>query len=477
MKIIDKKFLGIISIIAINIWQLYAQENRSFPGTTHYDLEIKIDYNSGKLAANGTITLVNRTTQPVNQIHILLYRLLKVRSVMVEGIKVIYDQSIVSVDGWKKLQVNLVKIKLNEALQVGEEIKLEMSYDGFLCGYSEAGWNYVKDHIDKSFTIIRTDGFGYPVVGYPNDRDMMAITKEIYDYQLKITVPAGLTVATGGLLLNQSTIDGMTTFMFRSKRPSWRIDIVISDYKILSKDQNRLYFFNQDSARAPGLYTAMLKAHDIYTGWFGKIEGYQGYSIIEVPEGYGSQSDVAAMLITADNFRQDAQFVTVYHELSHLWNVRNLESKPCRIESEGLAQFLQFLLLEKLDLKENAIKDAANRYLNQMVSILAKNIEVQTIPIKEYGVYDITDYSYRLGMVFFALYYDLIGHEVFVDIIKTYYNKYYQTGATFEDFILHCQAKTPINLQPFLSDWFQTTKVLELIKEGKNYDDFIQRYR
>ena len=79
-------------------------------------------------------------------------------------------------------------------------------------------------------------------------------------------------------------------------------------------------------------------------------ENYQGFSIIEVPEGYSSHQDITAIILSAENFDESKEMLTIYHEIAHLWNVTNLEVQSCRFESEGFAEFLQFLLSEKLDI-------------------------------------------------------------------------------------------------------------------------------
>jgi hypothetical protein len=74
-------------------------------------------------------------------------------------------------------------------------------------GYSAEGKRYVKDHIDKNFTIIRPDGPGYPVAGLPDNNNMMVIVKERYDYRINITVPNGLMAVTGGRLTVRKSDD------------------------------------------------------------------------------------------------------------------------------------------------------------------------------------------------------------------------------------------------------------------------------
>jgi hypothetical protein len=477
VQMIPKKLLIVLAMLTTASW-IFSSEANQLPKTLAYKLDVRIDYDAEKLNGKCEITLSNGTSQPMAQIPILLYRLLTVKSVENENNKPLpFTQKVISISGWEKIQVNFLEISLSKGLPPGKQIKLNIEYEGYLLGYSEAGWRYVKDHIDKNFTIIRTDGFGYPVVAFPTEREMMAIAKERYDYLIHITIPDDMFAVTAGELIDQIKTDKQITFIYKSKKPSFRLDIAISDYKLLEKNNNKTYYFPSDSTGARTLMDALDVSWQLYTNWFGPLNNDQGYSIIEVPEGYGSQMDVAAFLISADNFNKPGDMHTIYHEVAHLWNVIHLDPQPCRFESEGFAQFLQFLASEKLDHKENAVSDAAQGYLDRIKKDFIEKTEYQNIPIKDYGIHDMTKYSYTLGMVVFALFYDLVGQESFNKIIGSFYSEYYANGATLEEFINHCKKSALLDLESFFNDWIYTTKAIHLVVNGKTFKEFIQYYK
>jgi hypothetical protein len=448
------------------------------PKTLAYQLDVRIDYDKEKLYGTCAITIAIETDQPIKQIPILLYRLLTVKSVVNENnISLPFSQRVVSITDWEQIQANFIEISLNKPLSLGEQRTIKIEYEGYFFGYAAEGWRYVKDHIDKAFTLIRTDGFGYPVIGYPSDRDMMKIAQQKYDYLLNITVQNEREVVTAGELIDKIKTDDQTTFTFRSKKPSWRFDIAISDYKMLEEGKNRVYYFPSDSLGAKRIMNALHASYELYTGWFGPLNDYQGFSIIEVPEGYSSQMDVAAIILSAENFNPSKEMQIIYHEMAHMWNVTNMDDQPCRFETEGHAQFLQFLLQEKLDNKKNAVAEAAQGYLDRVRKTFKEKVGYQTIPIKAYGVHDMTEYSYTLGMVAFAIFYHLVGQDHFNSIIGSFYAAYYSSGATLDEFIDHCKKSAPIDLEPFFNDWIYTTNAIKLVVEGKTYAELIQYYK
>jgi hypothetical protein len=470
--------LFILFVIINSVTLTFSRGADQLPKTIGYRLDLRIDYPNDKLYGKCEITISNGTNQPIEKIPVLLYRLLSVKSVENEmSMPLPFLQKITNITGWEKLQVNYIEISLNEILVPGEQRTIKLDYEGYLLGYSGEGWRYVKDHIDKDFTIIRTDGFDYPVLGYPNEQGMMAITKEQYNYSIKITVPYGITAVSGGELIDQTKTDDETTFVFQSKKPSWRLDIALADYKFLENRKNRIYYFKSDSAGARLIMNDFEKSLELYANWYGALKDYLGFTIIEVPEGYGSQADVTSILMTADNFKIQGEILTLYHEASHLWNVKNLDAQPCRFESEGLAKFSEFLLSEKLGNKENAISVAAQRFLDQIRKDFFEKPEYQNIPIKDYGIRDMTYYSYNLGMVVFAIYYDLVGQDCFNKTIRSFYSTYNSKGATLDEFINHCKKSAPVDLERFFNDWIYTTNAIKLLADGKTFKEFIQYYK
>ena len=468
--------LAFISLTFVSF--AFGSDVNQLPNTLEYKLDLRIDYGTKKLSGHCELTILNKTNQSLENVPILLYRLLSVKNVENENrVALLFTQKVVSISGWEEIQVNFIEISLSKMLEPGEKSKIKLAYEGYLFGYSAEGWRYVKDHIDKNFTIIRTDGFGYPIVGYPNERDMMKIAQEQYDYLINVTVPYKMTVVTGGKLIDQTKTDDETTFIFRSKKPSWRLDIAISNYQLFEKGENKVYYFARDSLGAQKVMNALQASFELYTQWFGPLDNFQGFSIIEVPEGYSSQKDITAIILSAENFNESKEMHTIYHEIAHSWNVTNLDAQPSRFESEGFAQFLQYLVLEKLDNKENAVVEAAQRFLDRVRNTFNEKKEYQTIPIKDYGIHDMTEYSYSLGMVVFAIFYDLVGPDHFNKIIGSFYSAYYSKGATLDEFIHHCQKLAPLDLEKFFDDWIYSTKGIKLVVAGKTFNELIHYYK
>jgi hypothetical protein len=325
---------------------------------------------------------------------------------------------------------------------------------------------------------MRMDGYGYPVVGYPSEKVNRRSGLQSYDYTLSVTVPEGLTVANGGKLSGKSTIDGQTTYTYTNLKPAWRLDMPIAAYGIVEDKQNNLkiFHFPQDKDNASVTLEAMNTTLQLFTNWFGPADNFQGFSIIEIPEGYGSQTDVTSILQTADAFQKRDNLTALYHEISHIWNVRDNDPLPDRFESEGLAMFLQYLVQEKLDSKPDASAKGYERLSERFRQQCERNPKNKDVPIIQYGNEGLTDLSYTKGMLFFYLLYHVMGEKDFLDATGSFYQKYKLTGATSLEFLNHMKQRSKQNLDRLYEEWIFGTESSRLVLEGIPVEKIIQRY-
>jgi hypothetical protein len=252
----------------------------------------------------------------------------------------------------------------------------------------------------------------------------------------------------------------------------------IAPYGIVEDKQNnlRIFHFQEDKNNASMILQAMNTTLQLFTNWFGPADNFQGFSIIEIPEGYGSQTDVSSILQTADAFQKKDNLTALYHEISHIWNVRDNDPLPDRFESEGLAMFLQYLVQEKLDNKKDALKNGYERLSDRFRQQCERNPKCGEIPIIQYGNEGLTDLSYTKGMLFFYVLYHLMGEKDFLDAAGSFYQKYNQTGATSQEFLDHIKQRSRQNLDRLFEEWIFGTESSRLILESVPVENIIQRY-
>jgi hypothetical protein len=253
---------------------------------THYELDVEVNFAAEMLRGTAGVVLVNPSTEAVRDASLLLYRLLRVRSVRDDrGRDLPYSQTVAAFEDFGKLQVNQILVMLAEPLPPGAQTVVQIQYDGYLLGYSETGMRYIKDRIDPEFTILRDDSYAYPQPGYPSFALNRSAPEWSFTYSARITVPKGLVVANGGRLEATDTLGNEVTFRFSSLKPSWRMDFAIARYSQLSSGKIRVYHFPDDGEGAAGVAEAAEKALDLFSSWFGPLREEAALTFIEIPDG------------------------------------------------------------------------------------------------------------------------------------------------------------------------------------------------
>ncbi len=470
-------FISFLICLSTN---LFAQNNFSLV-VDYYDLELSFDFNNSTLQGINKMKIINTSNDTIKQIPILLYRLMKADAINDEnGNSLTFSQKVEQFEDFPPLQAN--HILINNTFYPNEIKHITIYYSGYLLGYEETGMNYVKDRISPNFTIIRNDAYSYPIIGKPSISFLRKnITSHYFNYELKVKVPDSLVVANGGNLISVSKQNGISEYEYISKSPSWRIDVAISSrYKEMNYQGLNIFYFEEDSIAADLLLENGIKAMNLYKSWWGELMNANSLTIIETEKNSGGQTDETTILLPQEAFTEQDNYGYLYHELSHLWNVKVTEKEGLSPRwEEGLATFSQYIVEEKLNLeKANLTKSMSNRSLKRLKSNLERTPELLNIPFIEFGNKQLTDYSYTHGMIMFSVLYYWLGETKFNEVIKEFYQNHYKTGATTLDFTTiwekYAQNK---NLKKFFNDWMYGTKYTEFVLKDMGLDEIINHYR
>ena len=444
--------------------------------TINYDLDVHVDYENKKIISTCGMTVINRTDEESKIIPLLLYRLMKVSSIKEEnGNPLVYSQRVLSFEDWEIYQANYIEVVPAKPLLKGDSCKLIIEYEGYLLGYTETGMNYVRDKIDAEFTILRPDCKAYPELGYPSEKiNRAAGFSPSFNYTIKIHVPDSLVAVNGGALISKKPKDGYSTYTYQNTKLAWRIDIAIGKYKILETPLLKIYYLEQDSAGAQTVFKYARRTLKLYSEWWGKLKESKTFSVIEIPGGYGSQADETCILQTADAFNDSTQMRQLYHEISHLWNVKSNDQYYPRW-NEGLATFIEYLTIEKLE-NRPYLDYVTDWFLKQVRKEIGGGGKLNETPLIDFGKMGIQSHSYSVGMIMFRVLYQIMGESDFNKCISFYYSDYYRKGGTTDEFVATAKKVSAINLSKFFDDWIYSTKYTELIKTELTINEMSKLY-
>jgi hypothetical protein len=442
---------------------------------TRYELDVALDLKEERMTATARVTVRNAGPSAVGEASFLLYRLLTVTAVRdATGAPIAFSQSVVAFEDDPKRQTNRVRVLLAPPLEAGASRTIDIAYAGYLAGYVETGALYIQDRIAEDFTIVREDTDAYPTLRPPSWERIRAEPLPEFDYLARVTVPETHVVANGGLLVERTVRGGRATYVYRNLKPAWRMDFAIARFRTLEAPGLRLLALPEDAAGAARVLRSAERCLALYRDWFGPLRDAPTFTIIEIPDGWGSQADVTSILQAAAAFRDPEEVHELYHEISHLWNVPSRDAPYCRW-NEGLAGFLEALTQETLD-GSPSLDARAERTARRQLERAREDARLSTVPMIDYGSAGMTGDSYRTGMLLFYALYRLAGPATFRAIIGTHAARH-PDGATTAEFVAEAERAGGPGVAPLFRDWLFTTRWVEILSSGADVRTLADRYR
>jgi len=452
------------------------------PSVTHYSLQVRFFPKEGRIDAVAAVTVTNTSTETFSELPFLIYRLLDVEKVVDDqGSRLRVNQTITRLAGAEvhNLQANLVRVELRKPLPPGAAINLVLSYSGAIYGYPEV-MQYVRDRISEKYSLMRPDALAYPMLAHPTHESWHKAYghEHPFTYDLTATVPDGYFVACGGAQQNVSTRDGLTTFVFKSKIPTWRIDVAAANFKVVKDEAKKLsvYVLPEDEKNAAAVLDGVRRAVKLYSALFGELPDYQGYTVIEIPDGWGSQASDYYLLQVASTFDDVQHLAQLYHEVAHSWNVKpKADIQRSRWFDEAFAMYFQALAIREFE-GEKAYQhemDDDREYFIKRVNRDKRNFDT---PIAEYGQYELGGNSYTKGAWSLYVLHQLVGEETFKQIIRTFLSESRDKPADFKDFARVVERVSQRNLNKYFQEWFYTSVSSQLLVDKVPVTKIVKRY-
>ena len=455
------------------------QEDKPLPGVTHYDLRFNLLLKENRLEADALIKVKNDTLNSVSEIPFILYRLIDVLEATDDkGVPLSFSQTVIKFSEEKSFQVNLLSVRLKTLLSPGQTVAVRMKYAGALWGYPEV-MAYVRDRVDETYSLLRPDSLAYPILARASFQSLMSAFRAGFAYRVEAEVPAGYVVACGGRLLETRKKVDSITFQFESIKPTWRIDVAAARFRVIEDERSRIriYAIPEDEGEGRRILEATQKSFRFYSEAFGRVEDLPGFTIIEIPEGWGSQAGDYYVLQTAAAFRDKGRTSELYHEIAHSWNVR---AKPaiqrCRYFDEAFASYFQGLAIREFDGEEAFLKYMA-RLRDRFVQSCEKDDKNGSTPISDYWKEERGENSYTKGAWSLFVLNQVVGEKGFLSLISGFLREFRAREADFADFQSFAEKSAGLNLDRYFKEWIFGAESSSLLREMAGAGQLAERYR
>ncbi len=455
------------------------EEKPELPSVTHYDLRFRLFTKDNNLEAEALMTVLNTTSAPLFEIPFILYRLLDVEEVTDgKGTPLSSTGSVVKFSDEKSLQVRFVSVRLDRALSPGESTVVRLKYSGPLWGYREV-MRYVQDRIDDKYSLLRPDSLAYPMLGLPSFQSMMAAFRSQFTYRVEVEVPDGLIVACGGRPVETVRKAGTAVFKFESLKPTFRIDVAVARFEVVEdKDAGiRIYVIPGDEAEAQRILDTAKKSFLFFTGMFGELGDFPGFTIIEIPEGWGSQASDFYMLLAAGAFRDKSRASELYHEIAHNWNARvKPEIQRCRYFDEAFASYFEGLAIKEFE-GEKAFQAYMEKRRGRFLQSCERDEKNSSTPIIDYWKEERGENSYTKGAWSLYVLHQTVGDEKFRSLVSGFLREYRVRPADFRDFQEFAEKTVGRSLEAFFKEWIYGAESSGQLREKLDVDRIAERYR
>jgi aminopeptidase N len=252
----------------------------------------------------------------------------------------------------------------------------------------------------------------------------------------------------------------------------------VAQFTVLSNPADRLvvYHLPEDSMGARTVMNAAKDVIALYSGMFGQPESFKGYSIIEIPDGWGSQASDYYFLQTAAAFKDTARVSEVYHEIGHSWNATpSADVQRCRFFDEAFASFFEALAIRAFR-GGKAFEDDMEKSRDLFARWAEHDSQVFETPIAGYAAKELGRHSYTKGAWSLYVLYRLVGETTFGSIIRTMLTEFKGRAITFQDFHRLCERVAGRDLRRFFQEWIYGTESSRLLVEKVSIDDIVKRY-
>jgi aminopeptidase N len=200
-----------------------------------------------------------------------------------------------------------------------------------------------------------------------------------------------------------------------------------------------------------------------------------GYTVIEMPEGYGSEATPGYLLQAAAAFRDPEAVAEVYHEVGHSWNARaSPRVQGDRWFDEAFASYFAALALGTFNgpaARDSQMARARSKFL----VAVAKDSLNATVPIAQYGAHGLGDDSYTKGAWSLYVLNRAMGDNAFRAALRDLFAEYGDRPADYHSFEVIADRAAGRSLSEWFRAWIYGAESSRWLEQGLTVDEMASR--
>ena len=289
------------------------------------------------------------------------------------------------------------------------------------------------------------------------------------NYNVKITVPDDMILATSGKLTKKSTQNGKTTSEFTLKNARSFAIVGSKDFKILRSkvgETEVLYYYYDDEFCKQNLHT-IEQSLTYFNQTFGTYP-YETFSVVKTKFIEGGM-EYPGLVYIQDELEENQYKEVIVHETAHQWwqsVVGNNEIEQSFLD-EGLAEYSVVLFyenhLEYGYLRKDLISSAEKTYkaFCTVYDKIFKNVNTKMQrSLNEFSSdYEYVNIAYIKPCIMFDYFRTTVGDKKFFNGLKRYFDEFKYKNATIDD-LISCFIKEGAHAEGFFESFIEGKVVI-----------------
>ncbi|RMF00057.1 MAG: M1 family peptidase, partial [Chloroflexi bacterium] len=442
-------------------------------GASRYFIEIKIDpaslSGSNGLRYSGVERVLyhNKTTAPLTEIVFRLYPNLPGYDGQLQVERIILNDRPVS--GQPEAKDSALRVPLAEPLQPGHSADITVAFSGTAPTQTRQGYNIF------SFTdgiaalagfypaIATVDDNGWDTAVPPNYGDATFLETSLY--RVRLTLPAGFTVAASGSLLStEQNADGTKTLLLATG-PMRDFYLALSaDFEVVSGTVDGItvnsYYLPGQAAGGQRALDYALDALEIFDRRFGPYP-YAEFDMAATPTTAGGVEYPGIIVASKRFYNETGGFFqhVIGHEVAHQWWYglvgNNQITEPWLDES--LTNYSAAIYWEEAEGAETGAKVVENYFVKPYQRALRDGDDQPVIgPVSAFSQPDYATIVYGKGPLFFHDLRTRLGNDTYFKIMQTYLNRYKYQTTTADDLFAVIEEVSGQSVQPAADTWLRS---------------------
>lgn len=294
-----------------------------------------------------------------------------------------------------------------------------------------------------------------------------AVFSEVALYEVNVTAPLDMVIVTSGSTLDaQPNPDGTQT-VYCTGGPLRDFSLMMSrQFQVASTTAYSTtvnsYYLAQDASSGQGVLRHAAAALRAYSDAFGPYP-FAEFDVVEAPLGNRGMEYPGLILIGTDLYRQRAESreFMVVHEVGHQWWYSLVGNDAVNHPwlDEGLTEYSVYLYNRMIYSQAAADELVESRWLIPYQVAVGKGLDAAADqPSSAFSEENYEYIVYAKGALFFHALHQAVGDQVYLAIMREYWQQYRYGIATPADFLRLAEAISGQDLDPIYQEWVLTVR-------------------